>query len=259
MKKLFPIGKVNRWKITIKGGPEGKEIKRTEKVLKINQKDHAQGHILPDVQSWLKLGPTGILKRFSKAKSNETDEDKRLFYESVCISLNGAINFINRYSLLAIELAEKASSEKMKEHFLKISGICKNNANQPPETFHEALQSIWFLFVLLQLESNASSFSPGRMDQYLYPYYKNDIEKGILTKEEAQELISCLWLKFNEIVYLRNAHSAKFFAGFPIGFNVAVGGIDEKGDSAENELSYIMLEAQKILGLPQPNLSARHW
>lgn len=255
--EIIPYWKGQSLEDTIKGGTEGKEIKRTEKVLKINQKDHAQGHILPDVLSWLKLGPKGILKRFAQTNSIEKDKDKRLFYESVCISLKGAIDFITRYSFLAAELSEKASSTKMKEHFLKISGTCKNNANQPPETFHEALQSIWFLFVLLQLESNASSFSPGRMDQYLYPYYKNDIEKGILTKEEAQELISCLWLKFNEIVYLRNAHSAKFFAGFPIGFNVAVGGIDEKGDSAENELSYIMLEAQKILGLPQPNLSAR--
>ncbi len=241
----------------IKGGNKGKEIKRTEKVLKINQKDHAQGHILPDVRTWLKLGPSGLLESFNNAKNKEKNKDKQLFYNSVCISLEGAITFINRYSSLALELAENAVSEQTKGHFLKISNICKNDANQPPETFHEAVQSIWFLFVLLQLESNASSFSPGRMDQYLYPYYQKDIEKGILSKEEASEIISCLWLKFNEIVYLRNAHSAKFFAGFPIGFNVAVGGVDEKGNSAENELSYIMLEAQKILGLPQPNLSAR--
>lgn len=255
--EIIPYWKGQSLEDRIKGGAEGEEIKRTEKVLKINQKDHAQGHILPDVQSWLKLGPTGILKAFSQAETSETDADKQLFYNSVCISLKGAISFISRYNLLAFELAENADSQKTKEHFLKIAGICENSANKPPETFHEAVQSIWFLFVLLQLESNASSFSPGRMDQYLYPYYQNDIEKGILTKEEALELISSLWLKFNEIVYLRNAHSARFFAGFPIGFNVAVGGVDENGNSAENELSYIMLEAQKILGLPQPNLSAR--
>ena len=197
------------------------------------------------------------MEAYSDAKNKEADTNKKLFYESVCISLEGAINFISRYSLLATESAEDTSSEQSKKHFQNISGICKNCTNKPPETFHEAVQSIWFLFVLLQLESNASSFSPGRMDQYLYPYYQKDIEKGILTNEKALELISILWLKFNEIVYLRNAHSAKFFAGFPIGFNVAVGGVDVNGNSAENELSYIMLEAQKILGLPQPNLSAR--
>ncbi len=255
--EIVPYWKGQSLEDTIKGGAEGQAIMRTEKVLKINQKDHAQGHILPDVQSWLKCGPTGILKAFSQARSNETDAHKQLFYNSVCISLEGAISFISRYRSLAFELAENADSEKTKEHFLKIAGICKNCAMQPPETFHEAVQSIWFLFVLLQLESNASSFSPGRMDQYLLPYYQKDIDKGILSKEEALELISCLWLKFNEIVYLRNAHSARFFAGFPIGFNVAVGGVDENGNSAKNELSYMMLKAQKILGLPQPNLSAR--
>jgi len=255
--KIIPYWRGQALEDTIKGSNEGKEIKRTEKILKINQKDHAQGHILPNVKSWLKLGPTGILKVFSQAKENEKDENKHLFYNSVCISLEGAIAFINRYSLLATKLAENTASEDTKKHFLKISNICENCAKKTPGTFHEAVQSIWFLFVLLQLESNASSFSPGRMDQYLYSYYKNDIENGILTKKEALELISSLWLKFNEIVYLRNTHSARFFAGFPIGFNVAVGGIDKNRNSAENELSYIMLEAQKILGLPQPNLSAR--
>ena len=107
------------------------------------------------------------------------------------------------------------------------------------------------------MESNASSFSPGRMDQYLYPYYKEDIEKGIISEQDALEIIECLWLKFNQIVYLRNQHSAKYFAGFPIGFNIAIGGVDENGDDIYNNLSLLILKAQYHLGLPQPNLSVR--
>ena len=255
--QIIPYWKGKSLEDIIKRGDEGAEIKRTEKVLKINQKDHAQGHILPDVNSWLKFGPAGILKKFETAKEAETNPAKIQFYESVCISLRGALRFIERYNVLALQLAENSDDTELKEHLRTIADNCKNIIVRPPETFHEAVQSLWFLFVLLQLESNASSFSPGRMDQYLLPYYKNDIENGRITKSEALEIISCLWLKFNEIVYLRNAHSAKFFAGFPIGFNVAVGGIDENGNTAENELSYLMLEAQKNLGLPQPNLSAR--
>ena len=95
------------------------------------------------------------------------------------------------------------------------------------------------------------------MDSFLYPYYKKDIEKGILTNEKALEIIECLWLKFNEIVYMRNSHSAKYFAGFPIGFNIAVGGQNEKGEDFVNELSFLFLKAQEHLGLPQPNLSVR--
>lgn len=107
------------------------------------------------------------------------------------------------------------------------------------------------------MESNASSFSPGRMDQYLYPYYKEDIEKEIISEQDALEIIECLWLKFNRIVYLRNQHSAKYFAGFPIGFNIAIGGVDENGDDIYNNLSLLILRAQYHLGLPQPNLSVR--
>jgi formate C-acetyltransferase len=107
------------------------------------------------------------------------------------------------------------------------------------------------------MESNASSFSPGRMDQYLLPYYEKDIASGALTHESALELIECLFLKFNQIVYLRSSGSAKYFAGFPIGFNVAIGGQDEAGKTAENELTFLFLRAQEHLLLPQPNLSAR--
>lgn len=107
------------------------------------------------------------------------------------------------------------------------------------------------------MESNASSFSPGRADNYLYPFYKKDIEEGKITKQSALEIIECLWLKFNQIVYLRNQHSAKYFAGFPIGFNIAIGGLDENGKSVYNDLSMLFLKAQYHLGLPQPNLSVR--
>ena len=138
-----------------------------------------------------------------------------------------------------------------------LQDICANLASRPAQSFHEAVQSLWFLFVVLHMESNASSFSPGRMDQYLYPYYQKDIEKGIISKQEALEILECLWLKFNQIVYLRNQHSAKYFAGFPIGFNIAIGGIDENGCDIYNELSLLLLKAQYHLGLPQPNLSVR--
>ena len=143
------------------------------------------------------------------------------------------------------------------KNFKEVGKICLNLSKRPPETFHEAVQSLWFLFVILHMESNASSFSPGRLDQYLYPYYQRDIENGILDQQKALEILECLWLKFNQIVYLRNQNSAKYFAGFPIGFNIAIGGVDEKGNDIYNDLSLLCLKAQEHLGLPQPNLSVR--
>lgn len=234
----------------------GKEINEIAKVVKINQKDHAQGHICPNCEKWLKKGPAGIKAEAEKYLETASG-DKKDFYESVIIVMEGVQQFMMRYCSFLLEKAETEKDKIKKENMILTAENCKNISIRPAEKFHEAVQSLWFLFVVLHMESNASSFSPGRMDSFLYPYYKKDIEKEILTNEKALEIIECLWLKFNEIVYMRNSHSAKYFAGFPIGFNIAVGGQNEKGEDFVNELSFLFLKAQEHLGLPQPNLSVR--
>lgn len=234
----------------------GKEMDEIAKVVKINQKDHAQGHICPNCVKWLKLGPKGIQEE-AEEKRKSCEEEQKNFYESVRITMEGARNFMMRYHTLMIDLASKEADKEKKESILAVAENCKNLRERPPQTFHEAVQSIWFLFVILQMESNASSFSPGRLDRHLISYYTKDLEAGNLTKQSALEIIECLWLKFNEIVYMRNSHGAKYFAGFPIGFNVAIGGQDENGKDYANDLSFLFLQAQKHLGLPQPNLSVR--
>ncbi|EOS60339.1 PFL2/glycerol dehydratase family glycyl radical enzyme [Firmicutes bacterium M10-2] len=228
---------------------DGKHIDAISKVVKINQKDHAQGHICPDVELWLKYGPAG-LKEKALEQLKICSEDQREFYECVVIVMDGAISFMNRYYDLIMGMDRSLQ-------LTEVARICKALSERGAQSFHEALQSVWFLFTILHMESNASSFSPGRMDQYLYPFYKKDREAGILSEEEALVLIECLWLKFNQIVYLRNQNSAKYFAGFPIGFNIAVGGVDANGNDTYNDLSFLFLQAQYDLGLPQPNLSVR--
>ena len=233
----------------------GEEINAIAKVVKINQKDHAQGHICPDTKTWLELGPKGLMtKAYEKLKN--CDENQKEFYECTIIVLEGVCHFMMRYHDYILTMLESLEDDN-KKSLQRVADICANLASRPAQSFHEAVQSLWFLFVVLHMESNASSFSPGRMDQYLYPYYQKDIEKGIISKQEALEILECLWLKFNQIVYLRNQHSAKYFAGFPIGFNIAIGGIDENGCDIYNELSLLLLKAQYNLGLPQPNLSVR--
>lgn len=233
----------------------GEEINAIAKVVKINQKDHAQGHICPDTKTWLELGPKGLMtKAYEKLKN--CDENQKEFYECTIIVIEGVCHFMMRYHDYILTMLESLEDDN-KKSLQRVADICANLASRPAQSFHEAVQSLWFLFVVLHMESNASSFSPGRMDQYLYPYYQKDIEKGIISKQEALEILECLWLKFNQIVYLRNQHSAKYFAGFPIGFNIAIGGIDENGCDIYNELSLLLLKAQYHLGLPQPNLSVR--
>lgn len=232
----------------------GKEINEIKKVVKINQTDHAQGHICPNVKEWLETGPNGYIQK-AEEKLKEANEKQKEFYDCVILVMKGVQVFMQRYADL---LNEKAKEErKYAASMKKVAQICVDLQNRPAQSFHEAIQSLWFLFVILHMESNASSFSPGRLDQILYPYYKKDIDELILTEDEAQEIVECLWLKFNQIVYLRNKNSAKYFAGFPIGFNVAVGGQNEKGEDTTNELSHLFISVQEDIGLPQPNLSVR--
>ena len=223
----------------------GNEINSIEKVVKVNQKDHAQGHICPKAEDWLRYGPAGLLAK-ARQKFETASGNKKLFYESSIITLKAASLFMKRYGDLAASM-----------NLQKISLICKNLSENPPSDFREAVQSVWFLFVMLHMESNASSFSPGRMDQYLFPFYSASLGSGIPNQDEAQEIIDALFIKFNHIVYMRNSHSAMYFAGFPIGFNITLGGQTNDGRDATNELSYLFLKAQEHVRLPQPNLTAR--
>ncbi|HEC62563.1 MAG TPA: formate C-acetyltransferase/glycerol dehydratase family glycyl radical enzyme [bacterium] len=234
----------------------GTDIGHMAKVVKINQKDHAQGHIIPNTEKWLKFGPAGLLEEVRKRIAVSEDKE-RDFLRSVEIVLEGAKDFIRRYGDLARSLPDRPDYGRFTRDLRETGRICKKLADGGAESFHEAVQSLWFLFVILHLESNASSFSPGRLDQYLYPYFMESLQTGDMNLERALEIIESLWLNFNKIVYLRNSLGARYFAGFPIGFNIALGGKNKNGTDSANLLSYICLRAQEHLGLPQPNLSVR--
>lgn len=231
----------------------GEINEQIQTVVKVNQQGRAQGHIIPDMEDWIKKGPAKLALEAAARGKEAKDESVRIFYESVRIVMEGAVEFILRYSHLAQKLYEETGQVDYKT----VSELCRNLAEGPASGFHEALQSEWFLLCLLHMESNAMSFSLGRMDQYLLPYYRRDADEGTLTREEALELLECFYLKCNQIVCMCNQLEAQYFAGFPIGFNIAIGGRDVHGKNLENELTFLMLKAQEDLHLPQPNLSAR--
>jgi formate C-acetyltransferase len=233
----------------------GAAIDQISRVVKINQKDHAQGHICPNVEQWLRSGPAGIAHEAAVRGATATGA-RGDFYRSVEIVMQGVQVFLHRYADLARDLAATAGPDDAHD-LLRSADSLDRIAEGPAQTFHDAIQSVWILFVVLHTESNASSFSPGRLDLALLPSYEAGIRSGEIDPERALELIECLFLKFNQIVYLRNSHSARYFAGFPIGFNIAVGGQDRRGDDVANPLTFLFLQAQKDLGLPQPNLSVR--
>jgi len=240
--------------------PDDVRVAVKGRAFSLNQTDHAQGHILPDVEAWLKLGVGGLRAQVLAVRAQwktNLDADRKVFYDAALIALQAAQEFMLRYADLATALARDNDDPDRVRELERIAANCRWLAEHPARDFHEALQAVWFLFALLQIESNASSFSPGRFDQYMLPYLEADLASGKLTQAQAQELLECLWLKFNEIVLLRSSHSARYFAGFPIGFNIALGGQFGDGGDATNLLSFMCLRAQADLGMTQPNLSIR--
>jgi formate C-acetyltransferase len=252
--KILPYWKGKSLEDTLRA-EHGPELDAVARVVKINQKDHAQGHICPDTAKWIAVGPAGLRREAAEGLAAAAPE-QREFFECAIEVLDAACDFMRRYAELARSMAATAAPADA-GNLREVARICEKLSRGGAETFREAVQALWFLFALLHLESNASSFSPGRADQYLHPFLRADLDAGRIDLGGALELVEALWLKFNQVVYLRNSHSAAFFAGFPIGFNVALGGRDAQGNDQSNALSYLFLKAQDHLALPQPNLSAR--
>ena len=186
------------------------------------------------------------------------DIEKEDYLKAMLISAEGICDLAERYAKEAERLAEEERDAVRKEELLSIAEACHHVPKYPARTFHEALQSLYIYQICIFMEQNAASYNPGRMDQYLYPYYKADLEKGILTEERAQELLDCLWIKFSEPCLFQDAVTAEFAAGYPMFQNVCVGGVTTAGLDAVNDLSYLILQATMDVKLYQPSLSVRY-
>jgi len=227
-----------------------------------NNLQNGLGHILPNYQEAIRSGLNSLkgeaISYLGRLKYQSSDDfGKMNFLKAVIIVLDAAISFAHRYSELARKLAAVETSPSRKKELLEISERCSRVPAHPATTFHEAVQFFWFIHCICFIESDGMSISPGRFDQYMYPYYQSDVERGILTRQKAQEILDCLWVKFSELVELFPEKWAYTASGFPMGQNLIVGGLAPDGEDATNELSYLCLETGARLRLPQPNLSVR--
>lgn len=225
----------------------------SEKVFSVNQTDKGQGHIIIDFDRLLQNGLGALTDEMSTLATVNADNE---FYRSVMILLEGSTRHIRRYEALARSMAVNCESEERAEELNRIADISGKVATEKPDDFYEACQLFWYMNIVLQYESNASSLSLGRFDQYMMPYYQASLNKGE-TAAFLQELLESLWVKTNDIVLLRSSSSAKFFAGFPTGYTILLGGLTENGRSAVNTLSSLCLDAYQSVQLPQPNLGVR--
>ncbi len=222
------------------------------------------GHICVQYDKVLKIGYRGIRREAEKAlaKLHVSDGDyakRHHFLEAVIRSCDAAILYARRYAQLATEQANACTDATRRQELTRIAENCRRVPENGAETFWEACQSFWFVQMLLQVESSGHSISPGRFDQYMYPYYEADIKAGRITPAFAQELIDCIWIKLNDLNKVRDAASAEGFAGYSLFQNLIVGGQDMDGRDATNDLSFMCLQASIHVQLPAPSLSVRLW
>ena len=240
-------------KLTYRNNLAGSEMKRIRGL----------GHSAPGFGNQIfPKGFKGIEEDAKKTLSrlsyiNPSDHKKIHFLEAVILSCQGMKTFGERHAEAAKKLAKNTKDEKRKSELLKIAEVCKRIPYYPPETFHEAIQMCWFVQIGTKMVQGSTSYGFGRFDQFMYPFYKKDIEAGRITKEEAQELIECIWIKNAEVFPLQSEYQAMHFAGYFVGQNTNVGGLTREGRDATNDLSYMCLEAQKNVRLNSPSLSMR--
>ena len=222
------------------------------------------GHVTVQYDKILAIGYSGLIGEMQAEldKCDPGDGDyctKSQFLKAAIISCEAVIRYARRYADLAEKEAASCSDAGRRQELLQIAANCAHVPEHGAATFHEACQSFWFIQQLLQLESSGHSISPGRFDQYMYPYYKKDLEAGKLSREFAQELIDCIWVKLNDLNKCRDAASAEGFAGYSLFQNLIVGGQDKEGIDVTNDLSFMCITASKHVFLPQPSLSIRVW
>ena len=222
------------------------------------------GHVTVKYWEVLETGFEGIMEKAQKELDGCSVGDgnyarKSHFLEAVILSCKAVIDYAGRYTKLAQEIAAQTSDPVRKQELLVIAENCSRVPAKGAQNFYEACQSFWFVQQLLQMESSGHSISPGRFDQYMYPYYKKDMEAGTITREFAQELMDCIWVKLNDLNKCRDAASAEGFAGYSLFQNLIAGGQNKEGEDVTNDLSIMCIQASMHVHLPAPSLSVRVW
>ena len=220
-------------------------------------------HLAVNYERLLKEGLRGYeaKARACKEALDLTDPDsidKNVFYKAVLIVIEAVRAFALRYSELAADLAARESDAARKAELLEMSCICAKVPYEPASNFREAVQSVWFIQLILQIESNGHSLSYGRFDQYMDPYYEKSLQDGTITREEALELLTCLWIKTLTINKVRSQAHTLSSAGSPMYQNVTIGGQTVDKKDAVNPLSFLVLQSVAQTRLTQPNLTVRY-
>jgi len=207
------------------------------------------GHFLPNYEKMLKLGVKGYLETTAGKEGD--------LYQAARIACEGLVDFAGRVADEAERVALEEKGAERAAELKEIARICRKVPCNPAETFHEALQSLWLTHMAVCLEGLNSAISFGRMDQYLYPYYRGDLEEGRITSQRARELLLCFSAKATEHVFLLSEGVSQYHGGYLVVQAAIVGGMDREGRDVVNDLTYLFLDVMEESGLRDPNYQAR--
>ncbi|ELY3728778.1 formate C-acetyltransferase/glycerol dehydratase family glycyl radical enzyme [Cronobacter sakazakii] len=224
-------------------------------------------HLAVNFPLLLEKGLDGLRAKVAERRArllltDQGDLHKEQFLKAIDITFSALSEHILRYAALASQMAQEESRPARRDELLAIAANCEHIAHQPPASFWQALQLCYFVQLVLQIESNGHSVSFGRLDQYLYPWYRRDVElEQTLERERAIELLQSCWLKLLEVNKIRSGSHSKASAGSPLYQNVTIGGqrlLNGEPVDAVNPLSWAVLESCGRLRSTQPNLSVRY-
>ena len=244
-----------------------KKIKELEKddIICVGLENGVSGETTCDHEKILTVGLKGYIEECQKNIDSHIpqtmeEQAKVDFWQACIIQAKGLITYAHRMAEEAERQAENCTDEKRKKELLTIAENCRIVPENPPQTFQQALQSIWFVHVCFYIEVCTTACGFGRFDQYMWPFYKKDVlDEKKLTREEALEMLECLYLKTCEVYEVRDSWYATAFAGYPMWQTLVVGGQTPDGKDATNDLSYLCLEAASDLQIKQPVMALRVW
>ena len=217
------------------------------------------GHIVPDHPMILRRGFRAIIHDAKIALENPSlPEEKKNYYEAVIISLEGALHYFRRFAALLKETADACADEKRKKELLQMSSMAETMMEGPARSFYEGVEVCYMVHLLQMIESNGHSFCYGRFDQYLYDLYQKDLSASLISRDQALEIITHMFIMNSSHNKVRPYGHTRFSQGYPLYSNLCVGGMKPDGSDGTNDLSFLCIEAMNLCSLAEPNFSARY-
>lgn len=242
--------------------PEDVKYAESCGILTVGNRDCGTGHVLPNYYDLLRNGLNYYKEQCRRniemtVVASQEDQKKVDFWNACIIDIEAAGAYALRYSKLAESLAEKEEDAVRRQELLDIAETCRQVPLQPARTFQEAVQFVWFIHVIMNIENNGHGESFHRFDQYTNEFYENDLAAGRITEDKAIEILECFFIKVTDIMKLRDKFYSASFAGYPLWQNIIIGGQTADGKDATNPVSFLMLKANQAVQTSMPTMSVR--